>query len=137
LNKNYYDAFLKQKMPKNFMIEFKDDDSFVLTTRDKDGKAVKVRLDLRIFPKAMAKNLEVGSGRTEPNNSPYLPPPVGRISFTLNPFKMLAQLVGPEFLAKIYGILCVMVCCVLCIMMLPMLLSNFISTFTLAIFGLN
>ena len=51
LNKNYYDAFLKQKMPKNFMIEFKDDDSFVLTT-NKDGKAVKIRLDLRIFPKA-------------------------------------------------------------------------------------
>lgn len=79
LNKDYYNAFLKQKAKKDFQIEFKDDDSFVLTTRDKDGKAVKIRCDLRIIPIAIAKTTEVGDGRNEPNNSPYLPPPVGRI----------------------------------------------------------
>ena len=124
-------------MPKGTMIEFKDDDTFVLTTKSKEGKPVKIRLDLRILPVHIAKNMEVGAARQEPNNSPYLPPPVGRIQFTLNPFKMLAQLVGPEFLAKIYGIACVLICCTLCIMMLPMLLSNFTSAIVLKIFGLQ
>ena len=32
---------------------------------------------------------KVGDARSEPNHSPYLPPPPGRISFTLNPIKML------------------------------------------------
>merc|ERR1712050_16957 len=110
--------------------------SFILTTRDADGKAVKIRCDLRIVPIAIAKTTEVGDGRNEPNNSPYLPPPVGRISFSLNPFKMLAQLVGPEFLAKIYGILCLLICCTLFIFMLPMLLSNFSSTIMMKMLGI-
>jgi hypothetical protein len=118
-------------------IQFKDDDSFILTTRDKDGKPVKVRLDLRILPKDIADKMPVGEARQEPNNGPHLPPPVGRIQFSLNPFKMLAQLVGPEFLAKIYGIACVLICCGLCILMLPMLLSNFTSAIVLRIFGLK
>lgn len=67
---------------------------------------------------------------------PYLPPPVGRIAFSLNPFKMLSQLVGPEFLAKLYGILCVLLCCALLIAMLPMIVSNFFSTITMKMFGI-
>ena len=43
---------------------------------------------------------------------------------------------GPEFLAKLYGILCVCICCALCIFMLPMLLSNFSSTILMKIFGI-
>ena len=43
---------------------------------------------------------------------------------------------GPEFLAKLYGILCVIMCCTLCIMMLPMLLSNFSSTIMMKMFGI-
>ena len=124
-------------MSKEFQIEFKDDDSFLLTTRGKDGKPIKIRLDLRIIPMHIAKNMEVGAGRNEPNMNPHLPPPVGRIEFSLNPFKMLAQMVGPEFLAKIWGIACVMLCCVLCIMMLPMILGNLTSAIMLKIFGLD
>ena len=123
-------------MPKNFKIEFNSDDSFVLFT-EKDDQEISIRLDLRIFPKAQAKNLEVGAGRENPNNSPYLPPPVGRISFTLNPCKMLSQLVGPAFARKIQGLLCCLICCGLCIFMAPMILSNFVSSITMAIFGLD
>lgn len=49
---------------------------------------------------------------------------------------MLAQLVGPEFLAKLYGILCVFLCCTLCILMMPMLISNFSSTIMMKMFGI-
>ena len=90
LNKKYYDNFLKKKLPADFRIEFKDDDTFLLSTPDKDGKPIKLRLDLRIYPIVTAKNMVVGDGRNEPNMSPHLPPPVGRIEFSLNPFKMLA-----------------------------------------------
>ena len=41
----------------------------------------------------MATKNPVGSGRAEPNHSPFLPPPVGRISFSLNPFTMLVSLI--------------------------------------------
>ena len=90
LGKKYYDAFLKKRMPKGFHLEFKSDDTFILTTK-KDGKDIQIRLDLRIMPAVVAKSREVGSGRENPNMEPYLPPPVGRIQFSLNPFKMLVS----------------------------------------------
>ena len=34
---------------------------------------------------------KVGEARQEPNINPYLPPPVGRISLTLNPWKMFVR----------------------------------------------
>lgn len=68
---------------------------------------------------------------------PYLSPPVGRISFSLNPFTMLKQLIGAELLAKISGMLCVLLCCVMLVAMLPIIFSNFVSTLTMKMFGLD
>ncbi len=90
LGKSYYDAFLKKKMPPGTSLKFRDDDSFILTTY-KDGKPIELRIDLRVMPKEVAKKREVGTGRENPNMEPYLPPPVGRIEFSLNPFKMLVS----------------------------------------------
>ena len=136
LTKNYYNAFLKEKMPKGCHIDFRDDDTFFLGTA-KDGKLIKIRLDLRIIPGEQAKKNPVGSARVEPNMKPYLPPPVGRIQFSLNPFKMLSQLMSKEFMAKFMSIFLVILCCALLIAMAPMILSNFISTITLKIFGIS
>jgi hypothetical protein len=36
----------------------------------------------------------LGSGRQEPNHSPYLPPPVGRMHFTMDPFNLAQQVIG-------------------------------------------
>jgi len=77
-------------MPKDTALEFREDGSFYLTTY-KDGKAIKLRIDLRIMPAEVASKRQVGSGRENPNMEPYLPPPVGRIQFSLNPFKMLVS----------------------------------------------
>jgi len=63
----------------------------------------------------------------EPNHSPYLPQPVGRISFSLNPFKMLAQLVGPELRRKIYLACCCLICLALCVALFPLIFSNVVS----------
>jgi hypothetical protein len=93
LNQKFYDAFLAKKMPEGTSLEFRDsDDSFLLTTYGKeDQKEIKLRIDLRILPVTIAKTKLVGSARENPNMEPHLPPPVGRIEFSLNPFKMLVS----------------------------------------------
>jgi len=135
LTKKYYNAFLKPKMPEGTFIDFRDDDTFYLGVV-KDGKVIKVRLDLRIVPEAVAIVNPVGSARQEPNQEPYLPPPVGRISFSLNPFAMLGQLMGKEFMAKFMSIFILIACLALLIAMAPMIFSNFISTLTMKMFGI-
>ena len=92
LSKQYYNAFLKKKMPPNTSpLEFRQDDSFILTTY-KDGKDIKLRIDLRIVPMEQVKSKPVGPGRENPNMEPFLPPPIGRIQFSLNPCKMLVSI---------------------------------------------
>ena len=122
-------------MPEGTFIDFRDDDTFYLGVV-KDDKVIKVRLDLRIVPEAVATVNPVGSARQEPNQEPYLPPPVGRIAFSLNPFTMLGQLMGKEFMAKFMSIFLVVACCALLIAMAPMIFSNFISTLTMKMFGI-
>jgi hypothetical protein len=64
----------------------------LLDTFDKDGKSAGfVRIGLGVFPSEMAKSNPVGAGRSEPNHSPFLPPPVGRISFSLNPITLFVR----------------------------------------------
>ena len=89
LNKKFYDALLKEKMPEGLSLEFRDaDESFVATVM-RNGKPIKIRLDLRIFPGEDAKANPVGTDRSEPNICPYLNAPEGRIQFSWNPFTML------------------------------------------------
>jgi hypothetical protein len=135
LTQKYYQTVLKEKM--RVKLEFTDDDSFWISVKGKDNKEIKLRLDVRIFPGAIAKQNPVGEGRNEPNMLPHLPPPIGRIEFSLNPFKMLAQLVNKEYLKKLYAIIGVLLCVAACIMIAPMVVSNLISALTMKIIGLN
>ena len=73
-------------------------------------KGGRVMCSLEILPKALADIEKVGKGRDEPNVNPYLPPPVGRFEWTLNPFKLINQLVGPKFRRKCY---CICLCCLI------------------------
>ena len=79
----------------------------------KAGKAGgRVMCSLEILPQWKADLNKVGKGREEPNLDPYLPPPVGRFEWSLNPFKLLNQCVGPKFRRKMYCFIC---CCLLAI----------------------
>ena len=130
---------LKQHMPEGQKLEFTDDGSFWLTTMggEDNKEEIKLRLDIRVFPKKNAEALKVGTGQDAPNMEPHLPPPIGRISFSLNPFTMLAQLVSKEYLNKLYAIICVLICCACLVAMAPMILSNFASTIMMKIIGLK
>jgi hypothetical protein len=55
----------------------------------------KLCISISILPKAEAKINDNGFGRREPNHSPLLPPPVGRLKWSWNPFVMGSQLCGP------------------------------------------
>jgi len=56
----------------------------------------KLCISVNILPKAEAKISENGFGRREPNHTPILPPPVGRLKWSWNPFVMGSQLCGPK-----------------------------------------
>jgi len=127
LNKAYYQKYLKFK---GVTLQFKDDTTFYVplygSTFDKKGRPIvmgKVRLQVDILPKDQAALNKVGEARSDPNCNPYLPPPVGRISFSMNPLKMFTQLVGPRLRRKIYLFCCLAVCCMMCLAMLPMMIS--------------
>ncbi|RYH04774.1 hypothetical protein EON65_46530 [archaeon] len=70
---------------------------------------------VQIWPKEKALAMPVGAARTSPNTNPFLPPPVGRMQFSLNPFVMGSELCGPVLCAKIF---CCMMCVVFCLLMI-------------------
>ena len=86
----------------------------------KNGKmGGRVLCSLEILPQWKADLTKVGKGRDEPNLDPYLPPPVGRFEFSLNPFKMLNQCVGPKFRRKMYCWICLCLLVVYLICFIP------------------
>ena len=78
---------------------FKDDSSFWVDVKGRNDKGQvesngKVRLLIDVMPFGYAEQNKVGEARNEPNVNPFLPPPVGRISFTMNPFKMFVSIIS-------------------------------------------
>jgi len=120
-------------------IEFVDNDTFnvICKVTQDDGTIcnAKLRLDMRLYPGDDAKANPVGEARSDSNMQPFLPPPIGRISFSLNPFAMLSQLMGPALWNKIKAGICLVCCLALCIASIPMVASNLQSQFIMWLFG--
>jgi hypothetical protein len=75
----------------------------------------KLAISISIVPEADAISRPVGTGREEPNNNPYLPPPVGRFSFSFNPLNMIFSLMWlllSNCDAFTLAILCCCCCCI-------------------------
>ncbi|KAI9909986.1 hypothetical protein PsorP6_010790 [Peronosclerospora sorghi] len=79
-----------------------------------------VCVSMELVPVEEAVKHPVGSGRSAPNNSPYLPPPPGRLTFSLNPFKVLNDLLGPAICNRL-------MCCSCCLLF--MVLVYFFAPF--------
>lgn len=58
----------------------------------------RVLVSLEVYPEKLALNSKVGKGREEPNINPYLPPPVGRMSFSWNPYKLIVIILSYYFI---------------------------------------
>jgi len=91
----------------------------------------RIVMSLQLIPKAQAEKIQAGDGRSEPNKNPVMPKPVGRLRFTLNPFSIISQLVGPEICRKLQCILCQILCCALCVLLayytVPVVFGNIVS----------
>jgi hypothetical protein len=86
----------------------------------------KIGVSIQIVPEKEAHANPVGNGRDEPNMNPYLPPPVGRMRLTANPFMMLKELVGPKMCLRVT----IFLCCASCMMFVAVFGSTIMSTLT-------
>ncbi|RHY24406.1 hypothetical protein DYB25_000601 [Aphanomyces astaci] len=65
-----------------------------------------VCISMELVPVEKAKIQAVGFGRSDPNNTPFLPPPAGRLKFSMNPFYVFNELLGPAICHKVMCCLC-------------------------------
>lgn len=109
-----------------------DDKTFWVPLMNVDNKGQQktngyVRMQIDLLPMEQAKANPVGECQKEPNTDPFLPKPFGRIEFSFNPFKMLAQLVGPAWKKKMYCACCILCCVALLIVSLPQIVSSMVT----------
>lgn len=86
-----------------------------------------VKCQIDVLPKDQAEKNPVGKARDNPNHSPYLPNPEGRLEMSLNPLKMFNQLVGPAVRRKIMMAIISFLCCALFIAILPNIVGGLIT----------
>ena len=87
-----------------------------------------IRISLDVVSKIYAEQRPVGLGRDQPNQEPFLPPPEGRVKFSLNPITMFEQLFGPRFRRQCCCYFWMFVIIALIIVLLPIFISTLIST---------
>lgn len=90
VDKKYYTKYMKKE--DDVALEWDSNgESFWLPIISKNAEGVLekngyVRIQIDITSEEWANKVKIGSARKEPNMEPYLPPPIGRLSFSLNPF---------------------------------------------------
>lgn len=132
LSRKYYEDVLKVANPSLKMEFDKADDSkiWLPMINKKDGKTVingYVRVQIDILPKSHAEKNPIGKARDNPNHSPQLPQPEGRMEMSLNPLKMFNQLVGPALRRKIKIWIAMALCCALFVAILPNILGGLVT----------
>jgi hypothetical protein len=132
-NQHYYKNIPESERNKYNNVEFlsklEDNEQikFWIQCYNNGKKEGRVLCSLEFLPKWKADLNKVGLGRKEPNISPYLPPPMGRFEWSLNPFKILNQFVGPSFRRKLYCWICVICLIIYLICFLPYILLHVTS----------
>ena len=84
-------------------------------------------VSVQMVPEQLVARLEAGNGRSEPNANPKLPPPSGRLKFSLNPAVLLYRLLGPKLCARFTSLLCALVGVLLLYYMLPVVLADLLE----------
>ena len=128
--KDYVDSVSQEEKVKYQGIEFltggedEEYNKFWVQCYHKNEKSGRILCSLEILPMWKAELNKVGKGRKDPNVSPYLPPPVGRFQWSLNPFKLLNQCVGPRFRKKLYCGLCCFCLIIYLIFLIPYIIYH-------------
>jgi len=134
LTKQYYeDQFVPNLKPGEKPWKFSEDGSSFYVDQvamGDDGKLEhngKILIQVDIVSAVDAEKSKLGKAREEPNHSPFCPPPIGRISFSFNPWVMFCQFVGPSMRRKIYLACCMTICLALCIYIIPNVIGGLIT----------
>ena len=111
------DSTANQGEPHKFWLPFQ--------TVGSNTAAGEVLISVEMVPaKDASGRLENAEGRDEPNRHPKLPPPTGRLAFTLNPFVMGWRLLGPTYCMRVLLAIGAMMCVLMLWSMLPVLLAE-------------
>ena len=84
----------------------------------------KVLLSIEAVPKQEFDNRKAGYGRSDPNENPTLPKPVGRLKFSLNPCVAIYSLLGPRLCRQLSCLLCIVLLILLAYYMVPVILGE-------------
>jgi hypothetical protein len=114
-----------------------DSDWVHLTKKDHNTDKItpmgSLAISLQIWPKEKAAALPSGPARNEPNVNPMLPPPVGRLQWSWNPFVLGSELCGPKLCATFTCCLLAVAFILLMIFCQPFL--NIIINLIFVVFG--
>ena len=97
---------------------------------------VKIKLSIDCVTLEEAEQSPVGIGRGDPNQNPYLEEPIGRFKWSLNPFDILNQMVGPQFRKKFWVLICVLFLLFGLLLTIPIFFSEVIARSFERLFGL-
>ena len=81
-------------------------------------------ITVQMVPAADIERLPAGPGRSAPNANPTLPKPSGRIRFTINPFALCYQVLGPTLCRRLVCLLWAIVCLLILYYMIPVVLAD-------------
>lgn len=131
LDKDYLAKRQLKHLKEKFEFDKKDPTSAWIKLELKEGSNLnfrgKVRVRIDVLPAEIADQNPVGKARQQPNHSPFLPEPEGRIELSANPWKMYQQLIGPEVRGKVCFYLWLLICIVLCLTIGPYLIAQLIA----------
>ena len=129
-SKDYVNSVSNDEKMKYEGIEFlsggddEEKNKFWVQCYQQNSKSGRILCSLEILPMWKAELNKVGKGRKDPNVAPYLPPPVGRFQWSLNPFTLLNQCVGPRFRKKLYWGVCMLCCIIYLIFLIPYIIYH-------------
>ncbi|MES1915775.1 MAG: hypothetical protein MHM6MM_007676, partial [Cercozoa sp. M6MM] len=99
-----------------------------LTHPNFEGNQGRVQVSFEVMPLEVAEQLPAGLGRGQPNANPFLPPPEGRVSWSLlHPFAMLRAILGDKIFARLGMFVCVLVVIGFLVMIGPSLVSSILA----------
>jgi len=130
LNEDYVNSISNEEKRKYENLEFLKDEEdktlnkFWIQCYHNNQKSGRILCSLEILPMWKAEINKVGKGRNEPNINPYLPYPLGRFQWTLNPFKLFNQCVGPRFRRKLYCTICLICIAIYLMFLIPYMIYH-------------
>ena len=125
-NQKESSKFVKKMVPK-----------FSQKEEGEEQKPVFIKLSVDCVTIEEAETSPVGIGRGDPNQSPYLEEPVGRFKWTMNPFLLMEQLVGPQFKNKMWMIFCGLFLIITIFLTIPIFFSETLASLFESLLGIK